>query len=269
MTFTLKRIVFLLLFLFLGLPLLLSALLMMAGFSMLSLVLGGGGYFFSEVVPKKKEWNVVNVNGRSSNTNGYRLLVDRQKLLDGRVVSIGTVMSLDELLGTLPGGPGSGSGPGAAESTAPFVANRECQALLETIAEKCVVKSANISVHDAQARLYRVTMKLLFVEKEAFGPVQVEKSLSFVENSIQMQRYGSVSVRIDRRGQFALRRDFYRDAAAACRRVRATSGNCAIQQLKVTTRADQSANMINVAATLDVGMLLPETTLQQAGQRRL
>jgi hypothetical protein len=257
-TFTLKRIASLLLFLFLGLPLLLSGLLMMAGYSMLALVFGGTSYLAEASVPRKKEWNVVNVNGRSNNGEAYRLVVDRQKLLDQRVAGIGTVMSIDELLGALPGGPGALSGPGAAESAGPFVAARECQALLETIAEKCVVKSIDIAVRDAAARLYRVKMKLLFVEKDPFGQVQADKELSFIENNVQLPRHGSVNVRIDRRGQFALRRDFYRDAASTCRRIRSTSGNCAIQRVDISTRSDSSANMITVSANVDVALLQPQ-----------
>jgi hypothetical protein len=264
---SIKHLIFGLFFLFFGLPIVVSLVVMAGGAGMAAYTMYSVFHMVGSetAVPRKAGWNVVNLQNGGGTSDGYKLIVERQNLLDGRVVKIGASMALDDLLNVIPGS--NPSGPGAAESAGPHLAKRECDVLLQTIAEKCVVKSVDIDRRSQDSRIYNVRMTLMFVEKESFGKVETDKELSFIQSTVQFNLQGSSTVRIDRRGQPSLRQDFYREAAAICRRNRTTSGNCAIQSIDISTRPDATGNMVNVSGRVRVGMLQAQAASTQAAHR--
>jgi hypothetical protein len=249
------RTLLILLGLLFGLPLVLSACLMVGGstyaayyvFQMMNLVEKG------PAPPVKQEWNVVNVGRGSNNVDGYELLVNRERLLEGRRVEITASASRDDLEDAS-GLQLSSTDSGSAALAAPKIAQAECAIILAAFAEKCIVHKAQISPTKS-ANILSLEIVLLFVEREPLGNVQKDSELSFIESSASLNRQGARDLRIDRRGQTAARKNFYREAVETCRRNRAVHGNCAIQSIKISSRADATGYMVNVTGRADFAIL--------------
>jgi len=241
-----------------GLPIVLSGCLMLGG-------AGIGGFAMLGIMqtvdkgrpaPVKPDWDVVNVGRGGSNIMGYELLVKRDQLEEGRTVRIDAYASIDELESAA----GIKLGPGQPPVLlAPKVAQAECEAVLAAFAQKCVVRRAELSTSRHEG-VHRLTMSLLFVERQPFGAVAKGRELAFIENQLTLNRQGAKVTRIDRRGQAALRREFYSDAAAGCRQNRTLHGNCAIQSLTISAGTDQSGQMVRVSGTAALAILQEQKT---------
>jgi hypothetical protein len=247
------------------------------------LVIGGGlttsigglvlGYHMSEAakpetLPRKPEWNVVNVEPGTSMARSYATLVKRQELVQRRAVRISAYLSFEEVRANDPTPIEPGQRDAYIRTSAPRLARNECDAILAALASKCIVGESRISAMESRD-IYRVDMVLTYVEKAEIGNVRTEQVLSFIENRVVLNRDSSLRTRVSRTGQAALRREFYHDAIGLCARQRKQHGNCSIQAIHVQASYDENNHMVTVSGSADIAILLGQETVQRlSGQSR-
>jgi hypothetical protein len=221
-----------------------------------------------EVLPRKPEWNVVNVNAGSANARGYTTLVNRQDLAEGRIVRIYAYLSFDEVRGTDTTPVHPDERETYVRTSAPRLARNECEVILAVFASKCVVSISSVSSIGSRD-VYRIELGLMYVEKAELGNVGTQNELSFIQSHVVLNRNSAQSTRVGRLGQAALRREFYQDAVTLCVRQRQQHGNCSLQSVYVNAGYDERNHMVNVAGAVDIAILQSQTTAQRlTGQSR-
>jgi hypothetical protein len=219
-------------FLLFGLPILISLALFGLGLGaqiwVASAILAAVGLI--DDVPKKAEWDVVNVRKHESLTESYRTIVEPQKLMDARSINLVTVLGLGDMPKHAPI-----NNPSDAENTmkllAPQFATEECARIKQAFADQCVVEDTRI--RPLSSGQFTASFKLTFTMKEAFGNVPEKTPLAIVEIDQSLVEGGANGRLVPRATQTEARLAAYRRAATLCQSVRTSRGNCALRTISI------------------------------------
>lgn len=220
------------------LPMLLSALMpLISGLMVMSVVARSST---SEKPVRNAAWNVVNLTPGNPREASFATLVKRDELLDQRSVNISTYMDLSDMRGNEPRPSNGADYEEFAKLRAPIIARDECNALKQSVADKCVVREADVTPY--KNGLYRVTMELLFTPKQSLGDVPTPSELEYMESNVNLSSGAGGRSSLMARDQLPRERiEIYRAASIACDKLRAANGNCAILNMRLKAYPDKNS----------------------------
>ena len=134
------------------------------------------------------------------------------------------------------------------------IGERECVALLETLAGQCTVMSATGRAIGDNA--YEYQLQLAFAEKNPLGIVDPKASYEFLVTKSSPGKTATAS-RIFFEKSAAQRKRIYKDVAATCAAIRVKSGNCSVTGLSIASKLDRGTPMVRLSASAAYASLVP------------
>jgi hypothetical protein len=210
----------------------------------------------NDIAVKENEWKLraarlnANVDPESlkspSNQFAYQLLEAHDHMVAERRV----VVTIQQPLGELKQKSGKILTQDilidAASEKTHEIGERECAAMLATLAGQCTVMSATGRTLGSTAYEYQV--QLAFTEKEKLGIVDPAKSYEFFVTKMSPGKAATAS-RVYFEKAAALRQRIYEDVADTCAAIRKKSGNCSVTALSVASKLDRGTPMVRLSAS--------------------
>lgn len=162
-----------------------------------------------------------------------RVIVTIQEPLGEKKLKSGKTFTDDQLLN-------------AASDKINDMGERECAAVMATIASQCTVMSATGRALGNNA--YEYQLQLAFAEKNTLGVVDPTMSYEFLVTKSSPGK-AATAARVYFEKATALRQRIYQDVADTCAAMRKTSGNCSITTISVASKLDRGTPMARVAAS--------------------
>lgn len=176
---------------------------------------------------------------------GFLALSNQDQFHTARTVSVSIPLKVRDLLQPGETAPDADSEEVFVKARAVNLANAECGLLQQELASQCKVTGSHVRAYQGQYTL-QVTMQ--FVQRADFFPALMDGSAKVdgVQYSYQeMSRQLALKPTGDRAmvSQMArLRAKFYARAARQCDSLRSREGNCAVQNINLSTRADRKSS---------------------------
>lgn len=210
----------------------------------------------NDIAVKENEWKIqaaklnANVDPESlkspSNQFAYRLLEAHDHMVAERRI----VVTIQQPLGELKLKSGKilteDALVNAASERTHEIGERECAAMMATLAGQCTVMSATGRALGSTAYEYQV--QLAFTEKEKLGLVDPAMSYEFLVTKSSPGK-AATSSRVYFEKAAGLRQRIYEDVADTCAAIRKKSGNCSVTSLSVASKLDRGTPMVRVSAS--------------------
>lgn len=210
----------------------------------------------NHIAVKENEWKIraaklnANVDPESlkspSNQFAYRLLEAHDHMVAERRI----VVTIQQPLGELKLKSGKilteDALVNAASEKTHEIGERECAAMMATLAAKCTVMSATGRALGLTAYEYQI--QLAFTEKEKLGLVDPAMSYEFLVTKSSPGKAATAS-RVYFEKAAGLRQRIYEDVADTCAAIRRKSGNCSVTSLSVASKLDRGTPMVRVSAS--------------------
>lgn len=162
-----------------------------------------------------------------------RVIVTIQEPLSEKKLKSGKTFTDDQLLN-------------AASEKINDMGERECAAMLGTLAGSCTVMSATGRALGSNA--YEYQLQLAFAEKNGLGTVDPTMSYEFLVTKSSPGK-AATAARVYFEKAAGLRQRIYQDVADTCAAMRKKSGNCSITGLSVASKLDRGTPMVRVSAS--------------------
>lgn len=255
-----QKLIFWLLFLFFGLPILGIILLQFMG----AIAITGMSTYINKIMfPSWGDGSyqiagiekVLNSSTDYGTKKGFIALSNFNNIAASRTINFSTVVSPVSLLNSGESLPKNDFMDVFIQARSVNYGRAECQRISGMLARDCVVTNSNVSkLNNGQ---YKMNITLGFVQKDDFGKVDASEKVSYQEvrkNLLNKDVYSIEQAEIERI-------NIYKSVVQQCDFLRKNQGNCAIYRIKINSRSYPSQSKMTLSSQAVFSFLQGRTNL--------